>query len=108
VVVLSAQFPDLDKIARWVDGTPIESDWTPTWLERFVYFSDSEGTTGLLQGEIGDPAPCLTLSKTADAESGTCSPGRPQPLERHVPPQAVGIEDAGHDLAEVALPGRGP
>jgi superfamily II DNA/RNA helicase len=75
VVLLSSQFPDVGRIANWVDGQPIESLWTPTWLERLVYFPDGN-TTGYLQGEIGDPQPCLALSKTALTGPGTCRPDR--------------------------------
>ncbi|MGH2392344.1 MAG: DEAD/DEAH box helicase, partial [Candidatus Limnocylindria bacterium] len=77
VVLLSAQFPKIEQIAGWIGGQPIESDWSPTWLERFVYFPGSDGSVGFLQGEIGDPSPCLTLCTTGPDQPGTATPGRP-------------------------------
>lgn len=69
VVVLSSQFPRTEQIADWLGGKAIESEWTPTWLERFVYFP--EGGVGLLQAEAGDPVEVLALSK-----DDPLSPGR--------------------------------
>jgi hypothetical protein len=76
VVVLSSQFPRTEQIASWLGGIPIESDWTPTWLERFVYFPDTGTGTGMLQAEAGDPAPVLTLSKDDPLAPGVAEPGR--------------------------------
>lgn len=76
VVLLSAQFPKIERIAGWIQGRPLESDWGPTWLERLVYFAEAMGDTGFLQGEIGDPKPYLTLSRNENGP-GTSARGRP-------------------------------
>jgi superfamily II DNA/RNA helicase len=77
VVLLSAQFPRIEQIAAWIEGKPIQSNWTPTWLERLVYFPNKTRTEGRLQAEIGDPYPCLTLSKIDTTGRAVCAPGRP-------------------------------
>src|SRR5262249_3414210 len=61
VVLVSSQFPDAGLLAAWLGGDSIESDWTPTWLRRFVYYRSSENDAGLRQAESGEAEPVLSL-----------------------------------------------
>lgn len=67
VVLLSSQFSDVHAIANWINGTALESDWRPAWLERLVYLRGPEGTKhtrsreGYLWSEGGDPVQVLDL-----------------------------------------------
>jgi replicative superfamily II helicase len=36
VVLLSSQLPLNKDLGHWLAGKTLESDWTPTWLQRFV------------------------------------------------------------------------
>jgi replicative superfamily II helicase len=36
LVLLSSQLPMGDYLAAWMGGRALSSDWTPTWLQRFV------------------------------------------------------------------------
>ncbi len=77
VVLLSSQFPETSTIAAWIGGTALESEWTPTWLRRSVYYR-SDPSTGVVQEEVGEPVSCVDLDKKADAATaGTCAPDRP-------------------------------
>lgn len=67
VLLLSSQFPDATEIGGWVDGKSVESTWSPTWLQRFVYFTDAAEMTGMVQAEAGDPTERLTLLKDIKA-----------------------------------------
>lgn len=83
VLLLSSQFPDATEIGDWVGGKSVESSWSPTWLRRFVYFTDAAEMAGMLQAETGDPAQRLTLLKDIKAnrdlapEPGVALVGRP-------------------------------
>jgi hypothetical protein len=77
VVLLSSQFPDTNTISKWIEGRTIESDWTPTWLRRSVYFPGPGKKTGLLQTEVGEPSQVLVLdTKAPPGAAGTCPPNR--------------------------------
>jgi len=77
VVLVSSQFPDTGKLADWLGGEKIESDWTPTWLQRFVYHRSEDHRTGLLQGESGQPEPVLDLKPSAKSPGEGCVRDRP-------------------------------
>lgn len=76
VVLVSSQFPQTDQLASWLRGNRIESDWTPTWLQRFVYFhSPCDKTAGMLQEEVGEPTRALQLRYGRGSEG--CARERP-------------------------------
>lgn len=77
VVLVSSQFPDAPQIARWLDGQSIESDWSPTWLRRFVYYRSTDKTEGLRRAETGDPEPVLRLKPSVRSSGNDCPRERP-------------------------------
>lgn len=78
LVLLSSQLPTGDDLAAWIDGQTLESDWTPTWLQRFVYFRSPDKKEGLLQREGGDPLQVLTLTGSKKPKEGECIRSRAQ------------------------------
>ena len=78
LVLLSSQLPMGDDLAAWMGGQTVQSDWTPTWLQRFVYFRSPDKKAGLLQREGGDPLQVLTLSGSKNLKEGECARSRAQ------------------------------
>ena len=78
LVLLSSQLPTGDDLAAWMGGKAVESDWTPTWLQRFVYFRSADKKLGLLQREGGDPLQVLTLTGSKKPKAGECTRSRAQ------------------------------
>lgn len=76
VVLLSSQLPAIQELAGWLDGKAIESDWTPTWLQRHVYFQSPDRKAGLLRAEAGDAAEVLRLTGSNKPGNGECRRGR--------------------------------
>src|SRR5262249_17521434 len=76
VVLLSSQLPASDDLADWIGGTALESDWTPTWLQRFVYFHSADQKAGLIRREGGDPVEVLRLTGSKKPEDGECTRSR--------------------------------
>ena len=77
VVLVSSQFPNPQQLADWLDGDRIESDWSPTWLRRFVYYRSADKAVGLRQAESGDAAPVLTLKPSTRSSGDGCPRERP-------------------------------
>ena len=78
LLLLSSQLPVGDNLASWIDGKSLESDWTPTWLQRFVYFRSADKKLGLLQREGGDPLEVLTLTGSKKPKNDECHRSRAQ------------------------------
>jgi hypothetical protein len=78
LVLLSSQLPTGDDLAAWMGGRAFECDWTPTWLQRFVYFRSADNKMGLLQREGGDPIQVLALTGSKRPKAGECSRTRAQ------------------------------
>ena len=78
LALLSSQLPMGDDLAGWIGGKAVESDWTPTWLQRFVYFRSEDKKVGLLQREGGDPVEVLALTGSEKPREGECHRSRAQ------------------------------
>jgi hypothetical protein len=78
LVLLSSQLPMGDDLAGWMGGNAVASDWSPTWLQRFVYFRSPDKKLGLLQREGGDPVEVLTLTGSKKPKHGECNRTRVQ------------------------------
>ena len=77
IVMLSSQFPEVSTFGTWIEGTAVESTWTPTWLERFVYFTDKDALAGMIQAEAGDAQKRIALMKDTKANKKLpLEPGR--------------------------------
>jgi DEAD/DEAH box helicase len=76
LLLLSSQLPIGDDLASWIGGKSLESDWTPTWLQRFVYFRTADKKLGLLQREAGDPLEVLTLTGSKKPKKDECHRSR--------------------------------
>ena len=92
LVLLSSQLPMGDHLAGWMGGKALESDWTPTWLQRFVYFRSADKKLGLLRREGGDPVRSIGAHRIEETKEG------------RMPPQPV----AGSRRARSAVSRRGP
>jgi hypothetical protein len=76
LVLLSSQLPMSEDLARWIGGQALQSDWTPTWLQRFVYFRSADNRLGLLRREGGDPLQVLCLTGSSKPNDGACTRSR--------------------------------
>lgn len=76
LVLLSSQLPMGDDLADWIGGKAVESDWTPTWLQRFVYYRSPDNKLGLLRREGGDPVEVLALTGSKKPKHGECARSR--------------------------------
>jgi len=77
VVLLSSQLPVNEDLGNWIAGKSFESDWTPTWLQRFVYLHSQDEQTGWLQPEAGDPVEVVRLTGSKKPKEGECRRSRP-------------------------------
>jgi superfamily II DNA/RNA helicase len=78
LVLLSSQLPMGDDLPGWIGGKAVESDWTPTWLQRFVYYRSADKKLGVLQREGGDPIEVLALTGSKKPKHGECERSRVQ------------------------------
>jgi replicative superfamily II helicase len=76
LLLLSSQLPVGAGLASWIGGKSLESDWTPTWLQRFVYFRSADKKLGLLQREGSDPLEVLTLNGSKKPKKDECQRSR--------------------------------
>jgi len=83
VVLLASQFSDVHAIAAWINGTALESDWHPAWLERHVYTRGPESAKGkdvnegLLWSEGAAPSLLFPLKASAQTKGDGCIRQRP-------------------------------
>lgn len=77
VVLLSSQFGKPAELAAWLGGSEIKSEWTPTWLERFVYHRSADNSSGLLRGEAGEPSALFSLKPSSRSKGDGCPRERP-------------------------------
>lgn len=77
VVLVSSQFPNPAQLAGWLGGQSVESDWTPTWLRRSVYYRSEDKKAGLRRAESGPPAQVLELKPSARSKGDGCPRARP-------------------------------
>lgn len=78
VAILSSQFTQMDQLAAWLEGRSVESDWTPTWLDRLVYYrvKQDDEEFGVLANEAGG------AERVFDLKPSTRSPGEGVPRNR--------------------------
>lgn len=78
VAILSSQFTHLDRLANWVGGVPLESDWRPAWLDRLIYFrvKTDDDEYGVLSRENG------VAERVFDIKPSAKSVGDAVPRER--------------------------
>jgi hypothetical protein len=78
VAILSSQFTQMDQLAVWLGGQAVESDWTPAWLDRLVYFrvKREDEEFGVLANEAGG------AERAFDLKPSTKSPGDGVPRNR--------------------------
>lgn len=75
VAILSSQFTKMDQLAVWLGGQAVESDWTPAWLDRLVYFrvKNDDEEFGVLANEAGGKKRAFDL-KPSIRSSGDAVP----------------------------------
>ncbi len=95
IVLVSSQLPELANVASWLGGRAVESDWTPTWLERYVYYESEDQRSGLLRTASDDAAEVLQLTTSKKPTNGECHNSRPHQAA------ALAEQYLGHDLVVV-------
>lgn len=77
VVLVSSQFAAPAELAKWLGGRSIESDWSPAWLRRYVYYRSADAFAGIRQADTGGPEVVLELKPSAKSRGSGCPRSRP-------------------------------